>query len=265
VLHTLGEPVLATGFLGGASGEFIRRELDAAGIQHAFVSVEPPTRTCVTVLDLSKHIVTELVEETKAVDPAGYDELLDAVRAHLNRSTGLVLSGSLTPRAPQDFYARCTRLAREARVPVVLDARGEALRLALPEEPTLVKPNREELRDTVGFAVDSAEAFRRAVMQLIERGAESVVVTMGADGAVAADGTGFWRVKSPRVQAVNPIGSGDAFAAGLVAGLVRGQRLAEACKLAAACGSANALTLTSGVVRLEHVRRLIEQVIVEPA
>src|SRR5581483_5232411 len=73
VLHTLGEPVLATGFLGGDSGAFIRRDLDQNGIAHAFVEVSPRTRTCVTAINQADGTATELVEESAPVEPAAYE------------------------------------------------------------------------------------------------------------------------------------------------------------------------------------------------
>ncbi len=58
--------------------------------------------------------------------------------------------------------------------------------------------------------------------------------TGGGDGgkgaALAFDGKIFWRIVTPRIHVVNPIGSGDAFTAGLVWRLVRGDDLGEACR-----------------------------------
>lgn len=265
VLNAFEYDVLATGFLGGAGGEYVRRALDDSRIPHEFVNVGPPTRTCVTVIDRGSGAVTELVEEPQRVQPTDYENLLSVVHSNLWRSQMLVLSGSLTPFGAQDFYAKCTRMARDAGIRVIVDARGECLRLALPEGPTIAKPNKAELQDTVGFVIDSAERLQEAVSQLLGRGAGSVVVTMGAEGAFASDGHESWWVRSPRVAAVNPIGSGDAFAAGLAMGLLQAKPLPDICSLAAACGAANALTPTSGEVRVDDVHRLLKEVTVERA
>jgi tagatose 6-phosphate kinase len=98
---------------------------------------------------------------------------------------------------------------------------------------------------------------------LCERGAGSVVVTAGKDPALAFDGRSFWRIQSPRIEAVNPIGSGDAFTAGLVASLLRGDDLGEACRWGAAAGAANALTIEAGDVRRDDVQRFVKEVTVE--
>src|SRR5688572_28129259 len=93
VAYMLGEEVVATGFLGGDSGQFIRAELSAAGIPHDFVAVEPKTRTCLTVMDQASGETTELVEEAKEVELAGWDQLRAKIEALLPRTKMVVLSG----------------------------------------------------------------------------------------------------------------------------------------------------------------------------
>ena len=96
-----------------------------------------------------------------------------------------------------------------------------------------------------------------AMRELCERGAQRVVVTAGKEPALAFDGRSFWRVQAPRIDAVNPIGSGDAFTAGLVWRLLRGEDLGEACRWGSATGAANALTMMAGEVHLNDVERLV--------
>jgi tagatose 6-phosphate kinase len=93
--------------------------------------------------------------------------------------------------------------------------------------------------------------------EVVSLGAEWAAVTHGVDDTFISDGSRFWRIATPKVEAVNPIGSGDSFAAGLAAGLRRGQEVPEACRLAVACASANAMTENAGEVRVEDVERLL--------
>jgi fructose-1-phosphate kinase PfkB-like protein len=99
--------------------------------------------------------------------------------------------------------------------------------------------------------------------KLLDLGAQNAVITLGADGAIASDGTHFWRIKPPAVKAVNSVGSGDAFTAGLAAALVDGAPLPDACRLGAACGAANALTLMAGELDPQEVQRLVSQTTVQ--
>jgi len=141
VVSTLGEEVIATGFVGGDRGAFLCAELDRAGIGHDFVTVGPRTRLCVTLIDQSAHTHTELIEESSAVEAEAWESLEAKLGELLGRAKLLALSGSLTPGAPVDFYRRCAQMAAEAGVPTIVDAQGPALATALPARPLLVKPN----------------------------------------------------------------------------------------------------------------------------
>ena len=266
VLHTLGERVLTTGLVGGDAGMFMRSNLDADGIAHDFVDTSPvETRLCLTLVDEAAGTATELVEESRAIDPRSSDELLSKLELLLaaNDVKVLVLSGTLVPGSGDDFYAKCLRLANARSVQTVLDARGEPLKLALSERPDVVKPNRAELAATVGAPIDSETSLRDAIRSIVEFGARWVVVTDGPRDTVVSDGSKFWRVTPLKIDAVNPIGSGDSFAAGLASALRGGHEVPPATVLATACAAANALTVDAGHVRREDVERLRAQVRIE--
>ena len=263
VLKVLGEEPVALGFLGGDRGEHLRALLTEQGIEFDFVTVTARTRQCVTVIDQSAGTHTELVEESRPVDPADFEKLLTIVRRRVNGSRAVVMSGTITPGGPTDFYLHCTRIAHEAGAIAVVDAQGAVLLEALKAGPDLVKPNRPELAATVGRELKDEAAVMQAMRELGERGAQRVVVTAGKESALAFDGRVFWRIAAPRVAALNPIGSGDAFTAGLIRQLVRGEDLGEACRWGSAAGAANALTAMAGEVNREDVERLVREVKVE--
>jgi len=98
---------------------------------------------------------------------------------------------------------------------------------------------------------------------LRDRGAQRVVITAGRKPALAFDGRTSWRIRSPRITALNPIGSGDAFTAALVWRLLRGEDLGQSCRWADAAGAANALTIMAGEVNLNDVQQLLREVALE--
>ena len=265
VLKALSASPLATGFLGNDRGEFIVRVLASKKIAADFVTVSAPTRQCVTIIDESTRAnrVTELVEESRPVTARDYERLLVIVRRQVGKCRAVVMSGSLTPGGPVDFYRRCTELAHEAGALSILDAQGPALAEALKAGPGVIKPNRAELAATVGQELKDERSVLEAMRELCLRGARHVVVTGGTRPAIAFDGHSAWRIHSAPIAAVNPIGSGDAFTAGLVLGLLRGEDLGHACCLAAAAGAANALTLMPGELRRADVSRLTSAVKLE--
>jgi tagatose 6-phosphate kinase len=265
VVRTLGEEVVAMGFLGGETGRFIRAQLDALGVKHAFVEVPAKTRTCVTVIDDSNGQTTELIEEATPVEAPKWADLRRAFADLVTHANMVVLSGSLPPDAPSDFYAECIRLAHGANVRCVVDATGEPLGHAIVEKPYLIKPNEDELADTTGVPIDSDVTLREGLRQVLQGGASWCLVSRGGDPAILAGAEpgqrpGAMQIRPPVVEVVSTIGSGDATAAGVVVALARGMSMPDAARLGIACGSANAKTLIAGLVKFDDVFELHPQV-----
>jgi tagatose 6-phosphate kinase len=258
VLGVLGVDALAVGFAGGRRGEALLADMSAAGVAHDLVRTTRETRLCTTVVDRATGQATELVEEAPPASPAEWDELTARIEAHAPTATALVYSGTLAPGAPADF---CDRWINRSPV-VLVDAKGEAMRRVLASRGgrVIAKLNRQEVAQTLGQQLETDaglfDAMRRAA-----RTDGWLVVTMGKAGAAACAGGEILRVTSPPIQPISAIGSGDAFTAGLLAGLDRG--FDDALRLACACGVANALTPYSGYVRRADVDRLIGDVKVE--
>ncbi len=260
-IATLGGRALLLTFLGGDSGRFVARELEAAGVPHEPVWVDAPTRVCMTLVEEGGR-VTELVEEGGAVPGEKAADLQRLALEKLREAGALCLIGSLPPGVPEDLYAVLAKAAREAGVPALVDAQKALLRATLGERPFLVKPNLEETANTLDLPLsDGGETdARTAASALREAGAEWALVSTGKAGSVLAGPDGEWRVEPPRVEAVNPIGSGDVMAAGLLRALTKGASVPDAALYGTACAAANVLTPTSGEVYPDDVEELLPRV-----
>jgi tagatose 6-phosphate kinase len=260
VLKALGAHPVATGFLGGERGGFLRAAMAERSIESDFVTVKAPTRQCITVIDELAGTHTELVEESRPVEPADFEKFMAVVRRRIAGSHAVVMSGTIASGGPATLYHDCARLAEEAGAISIVDAQGTALTEALKAKPGLVKPNRPELAATIGCELKSGADVMQAMRELCERGAQRVIVTAGREPALAFDGKIFQRIITPRIKVVNPIGSGDAFTAGVVLRLLRGDDLGEACRWGVAAGAANALTPMPGELNRKDVARLAKEV-----
>lgn len=167
--------------------------------------------------------------------------LLSAFESLLGRARAIAFMGSLPPGLPADFYASMIARARESGRPSVLDTSGEPLRCGLGAGPGMAKPNRAEAEELLGRDLSTDAARREAVERLRELGAQTAVLTLGREGFLAATAEGVYRVVSGSsdLRLGNPTGAGDALAAGLLAGAVRGYPPAETARLAAAAAAAS--------------------------
>ena len=258
----LGARVTAAAIVAGRAGEWIAERLVEAAIDAALVrdgGLEE-TRTCLSVLDRSTGQLTEFYEPGTAIQPATWPAFEDALRDEIavGDVAVVVCSGSLPPGAPDDAYARIVRLAGSAIT--IVDTHGAPLGLAVAEHPSVVKVNAAEAAEATGLPVTTPAEAASAARALMERGAGQVVVTLGADGAVACDGPSAWLLTSTAGRGSYPVGSGDAFIAGLAIGLVAGSSLVAAAGGGMAAGIANALLPGAGILDAEAAARLLDQV-----
>lgn len=257
VLAALGHRTVATGFAGGGTGDALRALLAETAVTDALVPVGGATRRTVAVVDATTGDTTQLNEPGPTVSPAEWDTFLGTYHELLGEARAVALCGSLPPGVPVDVYARLTRAARTAGVPVLLDTSGEPLRRGLAARPDLAKPNADELAALTG----STEPLR-AARDTRRRGAHAVAASLGPDGMLAVTADGAWQAAPPRRFAGNPTGAGDSAVAGLLSGLVEDlpwpARLARAVALSAATVRAPA----AGEFDRATYEELLERVVV---
>lgn len=263
-LRELGCPVVATGFLAGDGGREIAALLGQQGIDTDFVVVPGETRVNLKIVDPLAGLETEINEPGCEIPADALVALAARLKALARRAALMVFAGSLPPGLPADTYARFIRLAREEGVPTVLDAAGAALKHGIAAGPDLVKPNRAEVEELLGIGLVDDDALASAVRRLLAMGARSLVISLGAKGALSASPAGAWRARSAALAARNTVGAGDAMVAALACALTRAVTPPEALRLAVAAGAA----VAAGVHRfptLGQIDALVPQVIVEPA
>jgi 1-phosphofructokinase len=239
-LALLGCDVVATGFLEAADFHRVLQTLAVQGVQTDFVRVAGHTRMNLKILDPVTGEETEINESGPRLAPEAAPALLETLRALTPRCEVMVFSGSLPPGAPADFYADAIELAAAAGVRAVLDAAGDALRHGIAAKPDLIKPNRAEAEELLGIPLETDAELVAGVKRLVEYGARTAVISLGADGALCASAAGVWRARAPRITARNTVGAGDAMVAALAWAAMGSLTAPEALRLATALGSATA-------------------------
>jgi 1-phosphofructokinase family hexose kinase len=256
--RTLGGEAVLVGFAAGRAGRLIAELAREEGLELEAVATGGESRVSTVVLG-DDGSVTRLYEAGPEITAAEEAALAKLVAAHTAApGEWAVVTGAAPPGVSPGFYAALLTAARSGGFRVLMDATGEQLAGALAARPDLVKVNLAEACTAVGapeaHCDDEKHASRERLVEegvelarrLCDAGAAGAVLTLGAAGGAGIVEGAAWQVATPPVRAVNPVGSGDCFSAGLTLALQRGDGTAAALRLAAAAGAANAVSPYNG-------------------
>jgi 1-phosphofructokinase family hexose kinase len=260
----LGARAVWVGFSGGPSGDENEAGLARLGIEVHPVRTAAETRMNLEAIEESGRI-TEVLEPGGPVNESEQHEMLVTIEKGLRetwKGAHVGVSGSLPPGVAANFYASVIQIVHNAGSKVFLDTSGDALRESLVAAPDFVKPNRREAEQLLGAALDSPEAINGALAKLIERGAESVAITVGADGLVwkATKSGPCWFAKPPKLKPISTVGCGDATLGGFAYAAQMGMSEEATVRLAAACGAANCVADLAGQISEVNVKRFLPQI-----
>jgi 1-phosphofructokinase/tagatose 6-phosphate kinase len=264
----LGRPVAAHGFLGGHVGEALREMILADGVEDRHTTIAAGTRVCFIVVEPEAGRTTVLNEPGPVVTPEETQRFLDDLRADITADDLVVLSGSLPDSVPAEVAGEIVAIGTAAGARTVVDIHSQALREVVARGPWTLKCNQHELQGLLDLP-EAADPLPLPVLaaemqQLRRQGIETVVVTMGAGGALLAADDDVVHARVPVIDEVNPTGSGDLLLAGLVVGLERGWPAQRALALGAACGTAGATHLAPELPAGFDEAAWVDRIVVAP-
>jgi 6-phosphofructokinase 2 len=264
VIHSFGGETLAVLISGGDSGKRLQGLLGKCGYRIAVVPVQNEIRTNLTITD--KHGLTVNLNETgPQLGKAEVARVERVVRETLDHASWLAICGSIPPGVPPAFYGKLIAMARQKKVKTLLHADGDALREGIAARPTVVSPNQQEAGRLLGQTLLTRTHYLEAAERIRQLGAESVVLTLGSRGAVGAFGDGLMEALAPRVDAVCPIGAGDALMAAYAWARGRRTSVADALRWGVAAGTATACLPGMNFASLAQAREIYRQVEVRRA
>lgn len=255
VSAALGSPVTATGILAGHAGRWIGDALANESVPARFAWGPGETRSCLSVVDRASGALTEFYESGTPGTVDAWLDLVGIVALLLGSALWLVLSGSLPPETPVDGYAQLVAQAAALDVPAAVDSRGPWLAAALEAGPALVKINAHEASELLKEPVpdrDRGVAAARTIRDRAGGDGHAVVITLGEAGMVLIGPDGRAFIGSSSARGRYPVGSGDAFLAGMVVALTDGEPWPAAAAAGLGAGAANAEVAGAG--RLDPAR-----------
>lgn len=263
VLKQLGSPVIATGFLAGNNGRYISEALASRDILTDFVYLTGETRVNLKIIDPVSGMETEINEPGFLIADEHLKQFKQKTRELAERCSVMVFSGSLPPGVPPDTYAALIRIAKSCGTKTILDTSGEALEIGLGAGPDLIKPNRAEVQELLQIRVEKEKDLIDAARRLLAMGTSTVVISLGAAGALAASGDRMIRARPPSIKTGSTVGAGDSMVAAFAYAMMKNLSLGEALRLATAASTATATVDGSGVGDFQLIQEFLPQVELE--
>lgn len=230
-------------FAGGETGGKLCRGLDTEGLKYVNIPTEAETRTCTTCLCRKTQVMTEIIDPTPPLPPEAIDRMLEAMRRNIGECAAVSVAGTIPGGTVTDLYYQAAVLAREHRLPILVDSWQNIETVLKTGGEMILKVNLEELARITG-----AGEPRQAIEQAFRLyPLHAVAVTDGPGTAYAATRRGAWSFQLPKLEKiVSPLGSGDTSAAVLLSEYLAGSSFDRAFACALAAASANCLTPLCG-------------------
>ncbi|SKA94120.1 fructose-1-phosphate kinase [Caloramator quimbayensis] len=253
VIKVLGGHSIATGFLAGRNGNFIKEYLDGYDIDNDFLFVKGETRTNLKVVDKLNGTNTDINETGSEINSDDLIKLEDKIFQDMSEGAILVLAGSVPMNVQKDVYRRWIERAKNIKAKVLLDADGELLKEGIKAGPYLIKPNIHELEKLLDKKLSSINDVTIAARELLGFGIEVVVVSLGEDGALFVTRDKAIKAKGISVEIKSTVGAGDSMVASLAFALKRGYSLEKAAALSVAAATANVASEGTQPPKIEEI------------
>lgn len=259
-VKTVGEDVLATGFLGGHTGKLLEELLQEDQVKTDFYYLKKESRCCINIFDETDGSQTEFLEPGFNVTEDEFQGFMGKYEKLVDKADVVVMSGSLPTGICGDSYQRLIQIAKKAGKKVILDTSGNALKLGIEAMPDMIKPNIDEICMLTGNYDTDESALADAAEKIYRQGVGVVVISLGEKGSLIVSNEGTFRAEVPAIEPVNTVGCGDAMIAGYAIGMKRMLGIEETIRLGSAISVSAALQETTGVFMEKDMRRVLPQI-----
>ena len=230
----------ATGFMYNENGSLFEQALDREGVPSIFIWNKGRVRENYKFID-NKSMLTEVNDVGENISANKQAELIELVGSLSKTSDVMVISGSLPQGIESDCYTKLFNVAAPNTLKIA-DTEGDKLLAALKSGLDLVKPNKDELQNTLKQEFKSRDDLLKGCYALLDKGAQRVLLSLGKRGAIITDGTKNYYCKSINVAINSTLGAGDGMVAAAAMQLEQGAPLDEILRAGVAAGTATVTT-----------------------
>lgn len=256
-IHNLGGRALALFPAGGPTGTHLSDLLVAEGVDCLPIAIQAWTRQCFNVEEMAHAQQYRFVLPGAALSLSEQAAVLSTIAA-LESFDYLVISGSQPEGLAEDFIPRLLNIAKDKGARSVLDTSGTALEQAVKAGGLfLIKPSLSELGHLVGEEITQPDQLVRVTGSLIREGkCETLMVSMGAQGALLVTRDNVERIHAPNVKKISTVGAGDSLLGAMLLKLSQGAGISEAARYGVAAGSASIMSSGTNLCSKDQTEQL---------
>lgn len=263
-LNRLNMKNIALTFLGGNNGKILRNILADEKINFTSVSTKSETRTASVIEEHFTKNVTTFIGKNSVITINEADEFKSKLRKMINNTSVVVFSGSSPCRETDDIFEYGIDLANEMDKISILDTYGSHLDACIKKSPTVIHNNIEEIEKSFGKNLTDEKDKLDFLDYLYSNNVKLSFLTDGSNPAYVSKFDFHYKVETPLIDKVDPIGSGDSFVAGLTYGMEKSMIFEDFLKFGTACGVANAESWETSNNKIEEIENLIPQIKLSP-
>jgi 1-phosphofructokinase family hexose kinase len=262
-LSSLGVKTVAAGLIGIRDSLETEHFLRSRGVVPSFIPCSGSNRICLLITETGKGRAETVINSESDIDITSKEKkaLLDNLYKLSKKASHVIFSGSLPLSLPADFYKTAIKTVRNNSA-VILDTSSKYLFHGISAAPQIIKQNIHEFESAFGIRLSGKKTIKTAVSSVSKKyGVPVIIITMNEKGSLLFDRGSFVYYPAISVKgAISPVGSGDAYCAGLAYGLSKGSDCEQACKWAAACSTANLTHLGACFIDKRDVLKLLKRV-----
>lgn len=264
VLSELDIPNIATGFVGESNKGILLQLLEDKKVSCDFISQpDSSTRETIVILDDSGEGSFMITEKGFSIRSDTLEKLKKKLSELVSKDDYVVFSGSIPPGLDQNQYIELLQTVNNRGGKLILDTTGSLLSASIGLKPFAIKPNEDEFQEFVGKKLDSLDSYIVEIKEILKKGVEYVIVTLGKRGSLVGHNGEVHRIIPPKVREINDTGCGDVFVGGFVAGLYLQFPLEKLIKFATSLSASKAEQQKSSAFSLERAKQLENEVMIQ--
>lgn len=263
-LNNLSVENIGLTFLGGSNGKLLKEILVKENIKISSIRTENNTREASIIIDESSKGISTFFSLNSKITSIEVEEFKSKIDKMIQNCEIVVFAGSSPCEETDSIFPFGIEIANRYDKISILDTYGRHFNACIEAKPTIIHNNISEVEKSYSISIKDENDKIDLLNKFYQKQIKQVYLTDGGNEISASNFDFHFKAIPPRIQSIDPTGSGDAFVAGVIYGLTHDLTFEDTFQTAVSLGSLNANRFEVCTVSLEEVERLKTNVIIQP-